>query len=86
MVWYCQLKPILTRLDARPRKKTPEYSGFPSYGSRVLPQMSLKLTNPPPRQLVIGGTTNWPIRRERSAPERGTYFSTPTFRFEKRAT
>ena len=36
----------LARLDARPRKKTPEYCGFPSRGSRVLPQMSLKLTIP----------------------------------------
>ena len=43
---YCQLEPILARLDAKPRKKTPEYHGFPSCGSRVLPQMSLKLTIP----------------------------------------
>ncbi len=43
---YCQLEPILAPLDGRPRKKTPEYRHFPSCGSHVLPQISLKLTIP----------------------------------------
>ena len=48
---YCQLEPFLARLDARPRKQTREYGGFPSCGLRVLPQTSLKLTRPSGQQL-----------------------------------
>ena len=34
---YCQLKLILACLDVSPRKQTPEYRAFLSYGSLVLP-------------------------------------------------
>ena len=43
---YCQLELILARLDARPTKQTPEYSGFPLRGSRILSEIALKLTVP----------------------------------------
>ena len=43
---YCQLELIVARLDARPTKQTPEYSGFPLRGSRILSEIALKLTVP----------------------------------------
>jgi hypothetical protein len=43
---YCQLELILSQIDIRPRRKTPEYRHSPSCGSRGLLQISLKLTVP----------------------------------------
>ncbi len=51
---YCQLELIVARLDARPTKQTPEYSGFPLRGSRILSEIALKLTVPVEVQVACG--------------------------------
>jgi hypothetical protein len=44
---YCQLELILARLDVSDKQETTVYSAFLSEGSRVMAEISLKLTKPP---------------------------------------
>ena len=44
--WHCQLELILARLDVSDKQETTVYSAFLSEGSRVLAEISLKLTKP----------------------------------------
>ncbi len=60
---YCQVEPILARLDVRPRKKTPEYrqGAYPAFPmtsaerSAMAEKVSVPLAHPP--ETTVGAPT-----------------------------